>query len=73
MKGIHLLSINFRHSLPKKYTSSKLAPYLEVAFENTQYHHQDGGIPNIVIMLVLLKHGQRKDEMYPSLLYKSFA
>jgi hypothetical protein len=57
MKGIHLFYVKFPDSLPINYTTFKLATYLEVAFENTNYHHQDGGIPNIEIALVLLDHG----------------
>jgi hypothetical protein len=41
-----------------------------VALGNTKYHHQDGGIPNIGITLVLLEHGSRTDERDPSILYK---
>jgi hypothetical protein len=40
-----------------------------VAFENTEYHQQDGGIPNIGIMLVLFDRGSRTDERDPSILY----
>jgi hypothetical protein len=46
MKGILLFCINFLDSLPISYTILKQATFLEVAFGNTKYHHQDGGIPN---------------------------
>jgi hypothetical protein len=33
-----------------------------VALGSTTYHHQDGGIPSIVIGLILLNHGSMVDE-----------
>jgi hypothetical protein len=70
MQGIHLFCLIFTDGLPLTYTTLKVATYLEVAFENTKYHHQDGGIPNIGIMLVLLEHGSRTDARDPSILNK---
>jgi hypothetical protein len=67
MKGIHLFFINFPDSLPIKYTTSNLATYLEVALRSTKYHHQDGGIPNTGIRLVLLDNGSMVDERDPSI------
>jgi hypothetical protein len=40
-----------------KNTTLKQATYLEVPLVNTEYHHQDGSIPDIGIALVLLDHG----------------
>jgi hypothetical protein len=65
MKGIHLLFINFPDSLRINYTTLKLATYLEVALGITQYHHQDGGIPNTGITLILLDYGSRTDGRDP--------
>jgi hypothetical protein len=62
MKGIHLFFITFPDSLPMNYTTLKLTTYLEVARGNTKYNHQDGGITNIGIGLVLLDHGSMVDK-----------
>jgi hypothetical protein len=70
MKGIHLFCIKFTDSFPINYTTLNLATYLEVALGNTKYHHEDGGIPNIGITLVLLDNGSRTDERDPSIVYK---
>jgi hypothetical protein len=70
MTGIHLFCINFPDSLPINYTTLKQATYLEVAFGNTKYHHQDGGIPNTGITLVLLDHGTSAYNRDSSILYK---
>jgi hypothetical protein len=67
MKGIRLFCISFQDSLPIHYTTLKLITYLEVAFENTKYHHQHGGILNIGITLVPLDHGSRTSEKEPSI------
>jgi hypothetical protein len=42
----------------------------EVTFENTKYNHQNGGIPNIGITLVLLNRGSRTVERDLYILYK---
>jgi hypothetical protein len=68
MKRIHIFCITFLDSLPINYTTLKLATYLEVAFENTKYHHQDGAIPNTEITSILVDHGPRTDERDPSIL-----
>jgi hypothetical protein len=70
MKGIHLFFITFPASLPINYTTSNLATYLEVALGSSNYHHQDGGIPNTGIRLVLLDHGSMVmvNERDPSIL-----
>jgi hypothetical protein len=70
MKGIHLVSITFPDSLPINYTTLKLATYLEVAKESTTYNHQDSGIQNTGIRLVLLYHGSMVDESDPSIFEK---
>jgi hypothetical protein len=57
MKGTHLSFITFPASLPMNYTTSNLATYLEVALGSSKYHHQDVGIQNTGIRLVLLDHG----------------
>jgi hypothetical protein len=57
MKGTHLFFITFPASLPMNYTTLNLATYLEVALRSSKCHHQDGGIRNTVIRLVLLDHG----------------
>jgi hypothetical protein len=49
--------ILFLNSLTMNYTTSNLATYLQVVLGRTQYHHQDGDIPNPGIMLVVLYHG----------------
>jgi hypothetical protein len=56
--------------MPIPYTTLKLATDLEVAFGNTKYHHQDGGIPNTEITSILFDNGSRTDERGPSILYK---
>jgi hypothetical protein len=61
--------ISFPASLPIKYTTSNLDTYLEVALESSKYHHQDGGILNTGIRLVLLDHGSMVDERDPSIFY----
>jgi hypothetical protein len=70
MKGINIFCINFQESLPTNHATLKSVAYLEVAFENTKYHHQDGGIPNIGTTLVLLDHVSRTDERDQYILYK---
>jgi hypothetical protein len=70
MKGIHLFCISFQDSLPIHYTTLKLITYLEVAFENTKYNRQNGGILKIGTTLVLLDHGSRTDDRDPYILYK---
>jgi hypothetical protein len=69
MKGIHLFFIIFVESLPKKYTTLKLATYLEEALGNNKYHHLGSGIPNTRFMSVLLDHGSRTNERDPSIFY----
>jgi hypothetical protein len=61
--------ITFLASLPINYTTSNLATYLEVALGSSKYHHQDGGIPNTGIRLVLLDHGSMVDERDPSIYF----
>jgi hypothetical protein len=56
--------------LPINYTTLKKATHLKLALGNTKYHHQDGGIPNTEITLVLLDHGWITDDRDPSILYK---
>jgi hypothetical protein len=62
------LWITFPESLPIKYTTLKLATYLEDILGNKKYYHQDSGIPNTGFMLVLLDHSSRKNERDPSIL-----
>jgi hypothetical protein len=53
-----------------------LATFPEVASGSSTYDHQDGGIPNTGIGLVLLDHGSMKNERDPSIfnkLYLQFA
>jgi hypothetical protein len=69
MKGIHIIFITFLDSLPINCTTLKLATYLRVALGSTQYHHQDGGIPNTGIRLILLDHGSMVDERDPPIFY----
>jgi hypothetical protein len=69
VKGIHIFLITFPASLPINYTTSNLANYLEVALGSSKYHHQDGGIPNTGIRLVLLDHGSMVNEKDPSIFY----
>jgi hypothetical protein len=52
------------------YTTLKLATYLEVKLGSTTYNHQDGGIQNTGIWLVLLDHGSMVDESDPSIFCK---
>jgi hypothetical protein len=61
--------MNFPYSLPINYTTLKLATYLEVAIGSTQYHHQDDGIPNTGIKLILLDHGSMAVERDTSTFY----
>jgi hypothetical protein len=70
MRGIHPFLINFPGSLPINCTTLKQTTYLKVALGNDKYHHQDGGIPNTEITLVLLDHGARPDERDTSILHK---
>jgi hypothetical protein len=56
MKGIHLFCIAFPVCFPINYTTSNLATYQEVVLGSSKYHHQDGGITNTGIRLVLLDH-----------------
>jgi hypothetical protein len=69
MKGIHLFFITFPASLPINDTTSNLATYLEVTLGSSNYHHQDGGIPNAGIRLVLLDQGLMVDDRDPSVFY----
>jgi hypothetical protein len=69
MKVNHLFFITFPASLPIHYTTSNSATFPEVAFGSSKYHHQDGGIPNTGIRLVLLDHGSMVNERDPSILY----
>jgi hypothetical protein len=69
MKGIHLFFITFPASSPINYTTSNLATYLEVALGSSNYHHQDGGIPNTGIRLVLLHNGSMVNERDPYICY----
>jgi hypothetical protein len=61
--------ITFPANLPINYTTSNLATYLEVALGSSKYHHQDSGIPNTGIRLVLLDHGSMVDERDPSIYF----
>jgi hypothetical protein len=67
MEGINLFFIFFQESLTMNYTTSNLATYLEVVLGCTEYHHQDGDIPNRGSRLVLLHHGSMVDERDPSI------
>jgi hypothetical protein len=67
MNGIHLCFIIFLDSLPINSTTLKFATYLEFALGNTTYHHQDGGIMNTEIALVLLNRGSRTYGRDPSM------
>jgi hypothetical protein len=67
VEGNHLFFLLFPDSLPMNYTTSNLATYLEVVLGSTQYHHQDGNIPNTGIRLVLLDHGSMVYERDPSI------
>jgi hypothetical protein len=69
MKGVHLFFVTFPAILPINYTTSSLATYLEVVLGSSKYHHQDGGIPNTGIKLVLLDNGSMVNEMDPSMFY----
>jgi hypothetical protein len=44
------------------------AIYQEVVLGSSKYYHQDGGIPNTGIRLVLLDHGSMLDERDPYIL-----
>jgi hypothetical protein len=48
----------------------ELATYLEEALGNTKYDHQYSGIPKKGFLLVLLVHGSRSNERYPSIFNK---